>query len=120
MTIKKAKRKLPLHDYSIVKATVPFSELCSDSLSSAFGHAYISRLSHLLQNLIKNSFFMRKPKYATSFTIFSCHAILDTTVPLERVIPDARKELISNRKMRVGITRRAYLKIKKRRLHNGT
>jgi hypothetical protein len=23
MTIKKAKRKLPLHDYSIVKATVP-------------------------------------------------------------------------------------------------
>ena len=24
MTIKKAKRKLPLHDYSIVKATVPF------------------------------------------------------------------------------------------------
>lgn len=92
---------------------LPFSELCSDSLSSAFGHAYISRLSHLLQNLIKNSLFMRKPKYATSFTIFSCHAILDTTVPLERVIPDARKELISNRKMRVGITRRAYLKIKK-------
>lgn len=38
MTIKKAKRKLPLHDYSIVKATVPLLAYVNGMFSSLILH----------------------------------------------------------------------------------
>jgi hypothetical protein len=47
MTIKKAKRKLPLHDYSIVKATVPWQRVKLSMTVRAAGTTFENRQERL-------------------------------------------------------------------------